>query len=89
MLDAALSADPKALPAWVGVDLGEQGYAVVQVTQVLPRGDVDAQRLAQEVQQVSQWWSGAESQAYYETLKARYKASIKVPRPGAATVAAR
>jgi peptidyl-prolyl cis-trans isomerase D len=89
VLDAALSADPKALPAWVGVNLGEQGYAVVQVNQVVPRGDVDAQRLAQEVQQVSQWWSGAESLAYYETLKARYKASIKVPRPGAATVAAR
>lgn len=89
VLDAALSADPKALPAWVGVSLGEQGYAVVQVNQVIPRGTVDAQRLAQEVQQVSQWWSGAESLAYYETLKARYKASIKVPRPGAATVAAR
>ena len=89
VLDAALSADPKALPAWAGVNLGEQGYAVVQVSQVLPRGEVNAQRLGQEVQQVSQWWSGAEGLAYYETLKARYKASIKVPNPGAATVAAR
>jgi len=62
---------------------------VVQVSQVLPRGEVSAQRLGQEVQQVSQWWSGAEGLAYYETLKTRYKASIKVPKPGAATLAAR
>jgi len=89
VLDAALSADPKALPAWVGVSLGEQGYAVVQVQQVKPRGEVPPQRLAQEAQQVAQWWSGAEGLAYYETLKSRYKASIKVPKPAAATVASR
>ena len=89
VLDAALSADPKALPAWVGVSLGEQGYAVVRVQQVKPRGEVPAQRLAQEAQQVAQWWSGAEGLAYYETLKDRYKASIKVPKPAAAAVASR
>lgn len=89
VLDAALSADPKALPAWVGVSLGDQGYAVVQVQDVKARSDVPAERLAQEVKQVAQWWSGAEGLAYYETLKARYKASIKVPKPVAATVAAR
>jgi peptidyl-prolyl cis-trans isomerase D len=85
VLDAALSADPKALPAWVGVSLDAQGYAVVQVTKVLPRGDVPAQRLAQEAQQVNQWWSSA------ETLKERFKARILVPRPAgnAATTAQR
>jgi peptidyl-prolyl cis-trans isomerase D len=83
VLDAALSADPKALPAWVGVSLDARGYAVVQVTKVVPRGDVPAQRLAQEVQQVNQWWSSAEGEAYYETLKDRFKARILVPRPAA------
>jgi peptidyl-prolyl cis-trans isomerase D len=32
-----------------------------------------------------QWWSEAEGLAYYETLKQRYKAEIKVPRPLPAT----
>ena len=54
-----------------------------QVTKVVPRGDVPAQRLAQEVQQVNQWWSSAEGEAYYETLKDRFKARILVPRPAA------
>ena len=39
--------------------------------------------LAQEVQQVNQWWSSAEGEAYYETLKDRFKARILVPRPAA------
>ncbi|MDP3373950.1 MAG: SurA N-terminal domain-containing protein [Hydrogenophaga sp.] len=81
MLNAALSADPKQLPAWVGVDLGEQGYAVVKVDKVLPRQPRDGQAKMQEVQQYSQWWSSAESSAYYDTLKERFKVRIKVPAP--------
>jgi peptidyl-prolyl cis-trans isomerase D len=90
VLDAALAADPKALPAWIAVPLGQQGEAVVQVVKVLPRAEVPAERQAQEVQQVGQGWSGAESEAYYETLKARFKARILVPKPAEnATPAAR
>ena len=81
VLSAALSADPKQLPVWVGVSLGDQGYAVVKVDKVLPRQPLDAQAMAQEVQQYSQWWSSAESLAYYETLKERFKVRIKVPAP--------
>lgn len=81
VLAAALSADPKALPAWLGVDLGEQGHAVVRVDKVVPREPPDAQRLAQEVQQYNQWWATAESQAYYEMLKERFKAHILAPAP--------
>jgi peptidyl-prolyl cis-trans isomerase D len=81
VLNAALSADPKQLPAWVGVDLGEQGYAVVKVDKVLPRQPRDGQAKMQEVQQYSQWWSSAESSAYYDTLKERFKVRIKVPAP--------
>jgi len=85
ILNAALSADPKQLPAWVGVDLEEQGFAVVKVDKVLPRQLRDAQAMAQEVQQYSQWWSSAESQAYYEALKERFKVQVKVPAPAVAT----
>lgn len=81
VLDAALAADPKALPAWIGVPLGQQGHAVVQVVKVLPRAEVPAERQAQEAQQVGQGWAGAESEAYYDTLKARFKARILVPKP--------
>lgn len=81
VLNAALSASAKALPAWTGVDLGAQGYAVIKVEKVLPREAVDAQRQAQEVAQYGQWWAAAEGQAYYEELKSRLKARILVPEP--------
>jgi peptidyl-prolyl cis-trans isomerase D len=89
VLNAALSADPKQLPAWVGVDLGQQGYAVVKVEKVLPRQAREAQAKAQEVQQYNQWWSSAESLAYYDTLKERFKVRIKVPAPAPQTASAR
>jgi peptidyl-prolyl cis-trans isomerase D len=90
LLNAALSADPKQLPAWVGVSLEDQGYAIVKVDKVLPRQQAsDAQTVAQEADQYSQWWSSAESLAYYETLKERFKVQIKVPVPKPATAPAR
>jgi peptidyl-prolyl cis-trans isomerase D len=87
VLTAALSADSKALPAWVGVDLGDQGYVVVKVEKVLPRDVRPAQALSQEVQQYSQWWASAENEAYVETLKERFKVRILVPEPAAASPA--
>ena len=89
VLVAALSADPKSLPTWVGVPLGAEGYAVVKVEKVLPRTTREAQALGQEVQQYSQWWATAESLAYYDTLKERFKAKILVAEPATAAVAAR
>ena len=86
VLKAALSVDPKQLPAWVGVGLGEQGYAVVKVDKVLPRQPREGQAKMQEVQQYSQWWSSAESLAYYDTLKERFKVRIKVPAPKSVAV---
>lgn len=81
VLTAALSAPAQKLPAWTGVSLGDDGYAVVRVDKVLPRAARDAQASEQEVQQYGQWWSSAEGQAYYDTLKARFKVKIKVSQP--------
>jgi peptidyl-prolyl cis-trans isomerase D len=81
VLSAAMSAPLKTLPAWAGVSLGDEGYAVVRVDKVLPRTPRDAQSLAQEVQQYGQWWSSAEGLAYYETLKERFKVKLLVPEP--------
>ncbi|WP_291010108.1 SurA N-terminal domain-containing protein [Hydrogenophaga sp.] len=89
VLNAALSADPAKLPVWKGVNLGNQGYAVIQVEKVLPREARDAQAQQQEVQQYGQWWSAAEGQAYYETLKERFKVRIEVPAPQSMSTAAR
>ncbi|WP_422846286.1 SurA N-terminal domain-containing protein [Acidovorax sp. M2(2025)] len=81
LIDAALHAPVDTLPGWVGVDLGADGYAVVKLARVVPRTAPDAKRAQQERQQYQQWWSAAEGLAYYEMLKKRYKAEIKVPRP--------
>jgi len=81
VVDAVLSAKPDALPTWAGVDLGPLGFAVVKINRILPRDAMDPQMVAQAQQQYGQWWSTAEGLAYYETLKKRFDAQIKVPRP--------
>lgn len=81
VVSAILSADTSAMPALVGVDLGPQGYAVVNVRKVLPRPEQAAAAAQQAQAQYTQWWTSAESLAYYNILKERFKADIKVSRP--------
>lgn len=76
VLDPVLSADAGKLPAVIGVDLKDQGYIVVRVTQVLPReaapgGDAALQS------QYAQSFAAAEADAYLSALKVRYKAEIR------------
>lgn len=84
VLDAVLGANTDTLPAWTGVDLGAQGYAVAKVNRVVPPEAPDPQLAQQRQQQYAQWWSTAEGLAYYETLKQRFKVQIKAPRPAPA-----
>ena len=84
VIEAALSADTSALPAWAGVDLGAQGYAVVKVNKVLPREAPAADVAAQERQQIAQLLASAENAAYYELLKERFKVQIEMPKPAGA-----
>jgi peptidyl-prolyl cis-trans isomerase D len=81
VIEAALRADPAKLPALAGVDLGPDGYAIVKVTKVLPRDTPAPQQAQEEQRQYTQAWAREEAKAYYELLKARYKAEIQVPRP--------
>jgi peptidyl-prolyl cis-trans isomerase D len=81
LLEALMGADTQSLPAWLGVDLGAQGYAVARINKVMPRSEPDAALAAQERSQLGQWLASAESQAYVEFLKTRFKVQIKVPRP--------
>ncbi|MCE1251721.1 MAG: SurA N-terminal domain-containing protein [Comamonadaceae bacterium] len=81
LVDAALRAPVDKLPAWTGVDLGAQGYAVVKINRIVPREPSPAGETAALQQQFDQWLSTAEGMAYYELLKQRFKAQIKAPRP--------
>jgi peptidyl-prolyl cis-trans isomerase D len=80
LVEAALRASTQTLPAWVGVDLGSNGYAVVKVEKVLPRDAANTDALARERDQYAQWWASAEGLAYYRLLKEKFKAEIKVAR---------
>jgi peptidyl-prolyl cis-trans isomerase D len=81
VLDAAMRVDTAALPQLTGVDLGAQGYAVVRVIAAIPRPAPPEAAAKQEQIQYSQGWSNAEGLAYYNLLKARYKAQIMVAKP--------
>jgi peptidyl-prolyl cis-trans isomerase D len=81
ILVAALRADAQNLPIFVGVDLGPRGYAVVRVNKVVPMEGKPEASLTQDRIQYNQWWSAAESQAYYEFLKNQFKAEILISKP--------
>lgn len=87
VIDAALRADASMLPAFVGVDLGAQGYAIVKVNKVVPRDAPPEAAARQERNQYAQWWTAAENLAYYDGLKERFKAEILVARPVAGQTA--
>jgi peptidyl-prolyl cis-trans isomerase D len=75
LLDAVLKAPATTLPAFVGVDLGDQGYALAKITKIGGRDPAvaDAEKGKTQYGQV---WADAELQAYYTALKSRYKVSI-------------
>ena len=76
VVKAILSADASKVPAYVGTKDDAGGYVLARINKVLPRDPViiDPKRAAQ---QYAQAWTTAESQAYYEALKSRYKTVIK------------
>ena len=75
VLDAILKAPTATLPAFVGVDLGDEGYIVAKITKLWGR-DPSVADPAKAREQYARIWGDAESQAYYNALKARYKVSI-------------
>jgi peptidyl-prolyl cis-trans isomerase D len=81
VIEAALRVDASKLPEFAGVDLGEQGYAIVKVDKVLPPETPAPEAAKQQTQQYAQWWSSAETLAYYNLLKDRFKVQIDVPKP--------
>jgi len=86
LVDAVLRADAGKLPAPLGVDLGEAGYIVARIDAVLPRESLDE---GPSRAQYGQAWSGAETRAYLEALKQRYKAEVRTSSFSAPTDAPR
>ena len=81
IVDATLRADTSALPVFAGVDLGAQGYAIVKVNKVVPRDPPAEAAAKQERSQYAQWWTSAETLAYYNGLKQRFNTEILVAKP--------
>jgi peptidyl-prolyl cis-trans isomerase D len=85
VLDAVLRVDATKLPQWVGVDLGDAGYALARVNSVKAPA-ADAPEVTQLLPRVAEAWAAAEAQAYYKALERRFK--VKVEAPAAAASAA-
>jgi peptidyl-prolyl cis-trans isomerase D len=78
-LAAIFKADSSKLPAYVGVDLGADGYAIYRVNGIEKSEPVAADRLAGAQQQVAQVYAQAEMESYLDALKARSKVKITMP----------
>jgi peptidyl-prolyl cis-trans isomerase D len=73
-----LKADVSKLPAYVGVDMQPQGYAVYRINKVTMPAQVDAARRAADAEQITGAVSQQEMYAYIEALKKKSKAKITV-----------
>ena len=69
------------MPVFIGADLGDQGYAVIKLSKTATRPVPNEAGLKQDRAQYGQWWTGAESLAYYGVLKDRIKVDIRAPKP--------
>jgi peptidyl-prolyl cis-trans isomerase D len=74
-----MKADTSKLPAYVGVDLQAQGYAVYRINKVGQPATQDATRRQNEQQQIAGALAQQEVFAYLEALKKKAKVDIRKP----------
>jgi peptidyl-prolyl cis-trans isomerase D len=79
---AVMKADASKLPAYVGVDLNQQGYAVFRINKVMQPPVKDVARRKAEQQQIANTLAQEEMYAYLEALKKKAKVEILVPAGG-------
>jgi peptidyl-prolyl cis-trans isomerase D len=65
--------DAQKLPAYVGVDLGDDGYAIYRINNVVADTAIDPQRLAAAQQQIAQVDAQAQVEAFIKALRERSK----------------
>jgi peptidyl-prolyl cis-trans isomerase D len=80
-INAIWGGEVKKLPTWLGVSLGDKGYAVIKVIQTTPRTQPDAAALVSEARQYAQTQSASETLAYFNTMKRLVRTDIKVKKP--------
>ena len=83
VVEAALRADLAQGPAVQGVDLGERGFAVLRVVKVVAREANDPDN-ARAQPYVARALAEAESAAYYDSLKRRFKVELHPEHLGGA-----
>jgi peptidyl-prolyl cis-trans isomerase D len=76
---AVMKANADKLPAYVGVDLGQQGYGVYRINKVSKPAEPDANRRKAEREQIADALAEQETLAYLETLKKRAKVEVLKP----------
>ncbi len=81
LVEKVLRASTDGLPSWIGVDLGQEGYAVVRLQRVISRDAPNPTLAAQQSAQYQRLRASAEASAYYELLKQRFSVQIKASRP--------
>lgn len=82
---AVLKADTSKLPAYVGVELPGQGYALYRINKV-QQAQPDVERRKAEAQQIGNVLAQQETYSFIEALKK--KANVKIKRPVTAPAAA-
>jgi peptidyl-prolyl cis-trans isomerase D len=75
-LSAIFKADDAKLPGYVGVDLGNDGYAIYRINAVVPPAPIDPARLAAAQRQLAQVDAQTQLEAYVASLRKR--SSVKL-----------
>ncbi|RDU99287.1 SurA N-terminal domain-containing protein [Trinickia dinghuensis] len=68
--------DDSKLPGYVGVDLGNDGYAIYRVNSVVPPAPIDAPRLAAAQRELAQVDAQAQLEGYVASLRQRSKVKV-------------
>jgi peptidyl-prolyl cis-trans isomerase D len=82
-----MKADPRKLPAYVGVPVSGRGYAIYRVNKI-SEDVMDEEARKAEQQQIDEFLAAQEMAAYLELIKKRAKAKILKPVAARAAPAA-
>ncbi|MEY3953242.1 MAG: hypothetical protein RLZZ397_122 [Pseudomonadota bacterium] len=80
-VNQVMQAPASTLPAWVGVDLGSQGYRLAKISQVAQRAPADASLANQERAQLESMMADTQARVYLQYLRQAYKVKVLVPEP--------
>jgi peptidyl-prolyl cis-trans isomerase D len=75
-LQKIMAADAGALPAYVGMERGEQGYVIYRVSKVVPGEAVRAEQSKEEVAALDRMAGVEQLEAYIGSLRARGKIEV-------------